>query len=180
MPALAPERIESLYRAACLAELDALKVGNVHAYAGGHRMETADFVASAEVSAPFLAAAGARVGERVRGAVAATRARVGQNTNLGILLLCAPLARAAESAPPLRAALATVLDDGTEMPWTWAATSTWKFDTSRPMPESTAMAKELKRRGFKFFGPTTAHALMQATGMVDDHVAGCWVPRLEN
>ncbi|WP_238274294.1 triphosphoribosyl-dephospho-CoA synthase, partial [Methylobacterium jeotgali] len=74
MPALAPERIESLYRAACLAELDALKVGNVHAYAGGHRMETADFVASAEVSAPFLAAAGARVGERVRGAVAATRA----------------------------------------------------------------------------------------------------------
>ena len=40
--------------------------------------------------------------------------------------------------------------------------------------ESTAMAKELKRRGFKFFGPTTAYALMQATGMVDDHVAGCW------
>jgi DNA-3-methyladenine glycosylase I len=39
---------------------------------------------------------------------------------------------------------------------------------------STAMAKELKRRGFKFFGPTTAYALMQATGMVDDHVAGCW------
>lgn len=41
-------------------------------------------------------------------------------------------------------------------------------------PESTAMAKELKRRGFRFFGPTTAYALMQATGMVDDHVAGCW------
>jgi len=41
-------------------------------------------------------------------------------------------------------------------------------------PESTAMAKELKRRGFKFVGPTTAYALMQATGMVDDHVAGCW------
>ena len=40
--------------------------------------------------------------------------------------------------------------------------------------ESTAMAKELKRRGFKFIGPTTAYALMQATGMVDDHVAGCW------
>lgn len=43
-------------------------------------------------------------------------------------------------------------------------------------PESTAMAKELKRRGFKFVGPTTAYALMQATGMVDDHVADCWVP----
>jgi DNA-3-methyladenine glycosylase I len=42
-------------------------------------------------------------------------------------------------------------------------------------PESKAMAKELKRRGFKFVGPTTAYALMQATGMVDDHVASCWV-----
>jgi DNA-3-methyladenine glycosylase I len=40
--------------------------------------------------------------------------------------------------------------------------------------ESTAMAKDLKRRGFKFFGPTTAYALMQATGMVDDHVRDCW------
>jgi len=43
-------------------------------------------------------------------------------------------------------------------------------------PESTALAKELKRRGFKFVGPTTAYALMQATGMVDDHLAGCSVP----
>jgi DNA-3-methyladenine glycosylase I len=42
-------------------------------------------------------------------------------------------------------------------------------------PESTAMAKELKRRGFRFVGPTTAYALMQATGMVDDHLAGCHV-----
>ncbi|NGP04628.1 DNA-3-methyladenine glycosylase I [Rhodococcus sp. 14C212] len=42
-------------------------------------------------------------------------------------------------------------------------------------PESTAMARELKRRGFAFVGPTTAYALMQATGMVDDHLAGCWV-----
>ena len=41
-------------------------------------------------------------------------------------------------------------------------------------PESTAMAKALKKRGFRFFGPTTAHALMQATGMVDDHVSTCW------
>ncbi len=42
--------------------------------------------------------------------------------------------------------------------------------------ESKAMAKELKRRGFKFVGPTSAYALMQATGMVDDHVSSCWVP----
>lgn len=41
-------------------------------------------------------------------------------------------------------------------------------------PESTALAKELKRRGFVFVGPTTAYALMQATGMVDDHIAGCF------
>ena len=41
-------------------------------------------------------------------------------------------------------------------------------------PESMAMAKELKRRGFVFVGPTTAYALMQATGMVDDHVADCF------
>ncbi|GAA1887464.1 DNA-3-methyladenine glycosylase I [Asanoa iriomotensis] len=43
-------------------------------------------------------------------------------------------------------------------------------------PESTAMAKDLKKRGFRFVGPTTAYALMQATGMVDDHLAGCHVP----
>jgi DNA-3-methyladenine glycosylase I len=41
-------------------------------------------------------------------------------------------------------------------------------------PESKAMAKELKKRGFAFVGPTTAYALMQATGMVDDHLASCW------
>ncbi|MCW2838812.1 MAG: DNA-3-methyladenine glycosylase [Aeromicrobium sp.] len=40
-------------------------------------------------------------------------------------------------------------------------------------PESVAMAKGLKKRGFRFFGPTTAYALMQATGMVNDHLAGC-------
>jgi DNA-3-methyladenine glycosylase I len=41
-------------------------------------------------------------------------------------------------------------------------------------PESVAMSRELRRRGFRFVGPTTAYALMQATGMVDDHVATCW------
>ena len=39
--------------------------------------------------------------------------------------------------------------------------------------ESTAMAKELKKRGFKFFGPTTAYAFMQAMGLVNDHLVGC-------
>ena len=41
-------------------------------------------------------------------------------------------------------------------------------------PESTAMSKDLRRRGFKFVGPTTAYALMQACGLVDDHHAGCF------
>ena len=50
-------------------------------------------------------------------------------------------------------------------------------DVASVSPESAAMAKELKRRGFRFVGPTTAYALMQATGMVDDHVQACWVPR---
>jgi DNA-3-methyladenine glycosylase I len=40
--------------------------------------------------------------------------------------------------------------------------------------ESKAMARELKKRGFAFVGPTTAYALMQATGMVDDHLTTCW------
>jgi DNA-3-methyladenine glycosylase I len=40
-------------------------------------------------------------------------------------------------------------------------------------PESKAMAKELKRRGFRFVGPTTAYALMQAAGLVNDHLEGC-------
>ena len=43
--------------------------------------------------------------------------------------------------------------------------------------ESTALAKDLKRRGFAFVGPTTVYATMQATGMVDDHLAGCIVRR---
>jgi DNA-3-methyladenine glycosylase I len=40
--------------------------------------------------------------------------------------------------------------------------------------ESVAMAKVLKKRGLRFVGPTTAYALMQATGMVDDHIVPCW------
>ena len=47
-------------------------------------------------------------------------------------------------------------------------------DVPASSPESVAMAKELKRRGFVFVGPTTAYALMQATGMVDDHLRDCW------
>jgi DNA-3-methyladenine glycosylase I len=47
-------------------------------------------------------------------------------------------------------------------------------DIPASSPESAAMAEELKRRGLRFVGPTTAYALMQATGIVDDHIATCW------
>jgi DNA-3-methyladenine glycosylase I len=48
-------------------------------------------------------------------------------------------------------------------------------DLAAITPESTALAKELKRRGFRFVGPTTAYSTMQACGVVNDHLAGCWV-----
>ena len=46
-------------------------------------------------------------------------------------------------------------------------------DVPAVTPESTAMAKALKKRGFRFVGPTTAYALMQACGLVNDHIDGC-------
>ena len=50
--------------------------------------------------------------------------------------------------------------------------------TRKQMPARTELSdrisKDLKKRGFRFVGPTTAYALMQATGMVDDHLARCW------
>lgn len=64
----------------------------------------------------------------------------------------------------------------------------WSFAPDRPgrpasfaevpasTPESTALSKDLKRRGWRFVGPTTVYAFMQSMGIVDDHVAGCWVP----
>ncbi|MEP6665936.1 MAG: DNA-3-methyladenine glycosylase I [Nocardioidaceae bacterium] len=48
-------------------------------------------------------------------------------------------------------------------------------DVASQTPESRALAKELKRRGFTFVGPTTAYALMQAAGLVNDHLVDCWV-----
>jgi DNA-3-methyladenine glycosylase I len=41
-------------------------------------------------------------------------------------------------------------------------------------PESTALSKALKKVGYRFVGPTTVYALMQSSGLVDDHIAGCW------
>jgi len=47
-------------------------------------------------------------------------------------------------------------------------------DVASASAESTALAKDLRKRGFRFVGPTTLYALMQATGIVDDHLADCW------
>ncbi len=95
--ALAQAAIAEAYIAACRLEVRTLKPGNVHIYAEGHRMTVADFDLSADVSAPHIANPALRVGTRIRRAVEATFAAVAQNTNLGIVLLCAPLAAAAES-----------------------------------------------------------------------------------
>jgi triphosphoribosyl-dephospho-CoA synthase len=92
--------IAAAFVEACLEELDAPKPGNVHIHAPGHRMTVEDFVRSAEVSAPLLCRPGAPLGRRILDAATATREAVGQNTNLGILLLCAPLAMAAERRSP--------------------------------------------------------------------------------
>ena len=89
-----PEAISRGFLDACLAELDALKPGNVHRLAAGHNMTVDDFVASAEAAAPIMGETGLAVGQRIRLAVEATRKAVGQNTNLGIVLLAAPLANA--------------------------------------------------------------------------------------
>jgi triphosphoribosyl-dephospho-CoA synthase len=97
--------------AACRDELAAPKPGNVHAYAPGHRMTVAQFVASSAAAADSLCVPAARVGARIRGAVEASIKAAGANTNLGIVLLCAPLAAAAElERRELRAALVRVLD----------------------------------------------------------------------
>ncbi|MBV8745107.1 MAG: triphosphoribosyl-dephospho-CoA synthase [Xanthobacteraceae bacterium] len=104
--------IAAAFKASCLDELDAPKPGNVHAFAAGHRMTAAQFELSAAAAATPLAQAGVRVGARIEAAVAATFVAVGTNTNLGIILLCAPLAAAAEhGSSDLRAAVAVVLDD---------------------------------------------------------------------
>ncbi len=48
-------------------------------------------------------------------------------------------------------------------------------DVPAATADSAALAKELKKRGFRFVGPITAYAMLQATGYVNDHLAGCWV-----
>lgn len=85
------------YRDACMAELSALKPGNVHIFADGHGMVVQDFIKSADASAQVIAMPNLSVGERILSAVNATWSAVGCNTNLGIVLLAAPMVQAAYS-----------------------------------------------------------------------------------
>lgn len=85
---------------ACGLDVAVRKPGNVSRASPGHAMDADQFVASAAAAAGPLFARGQRVGARIEAAVAATRAVAGCNTNLGILLLCAPLAAALECPHP--------------------------------------------------------------------------------
>jgi len=91
-------RIEQAFIAACVLDVTALKPGNVGVHAGGHRMQAIDFVRSARAAAPAIANDGGGVGERILRAVTATQAVAAMNTNLGIILLAAPIAEAAQRA----------------------------------------------------------------------------------
>ena len=103
--------IRELYEEACRREIEALKPGNVHVFAGGHRMSPDQFLTSARVSSGPLTDPLLPVGGRIVEAVRETRRHVATNTNLGIVLLSAPLARAAEmDGKDLRANLGQVLD----------------------------------------------------------------------
>lgn len=87
-------RLTAAFKSACLAELEALKPGNVHIFADGHGMVMQDFVRSAEAAAEVIVAPNIVVGARIFSAIEATWTAVGCNTNLGIILLCAPLIHA--------------------------------------------------------------------------------------
>ncbi|MCC7410706.1 MAG: triphosphoribosyl-dephospho-CoA synthase [Gammaproteobacteria bacterium] len=99
-------------RVTCVADVEALKPGNVGHHGDGYGMRAEDFVRSAEAVATVIAAPGITVGERIYRSIRATRAVVDCNTNLGIVLLAAPLVHAAlRAAPPrgLRARLQRTL-----------------------------------------------------------------------
>ncbi|HKJ09942.1 MAG TPA: triphosphoribosyl-dephospho-CoA synthase [Gammaproteobacteria bacterium] len=105
------DRLREAYLDACEAELRAFKPGNVSVRSPGHGMTAADFRLSAQASALPLASPAVGLGLRVYHAVADTRRAVGCNTNLGIVLLCAPLMQAVLDGTDqdLRADLARVL-----------------------------------------------------------------------
>jgi triphosphoribosyl-dephospho-CoA synthase len=93
--ALEPTTVAAAIRDACVTDVRAFKPGNVSLASRGHGMRADYFIASADAIAAVIAAPAAGVGLRILRAIEATREVVPVNTNLGIVLLCAPLAHAA-------------------------------------------------------------------------------------
>jgi triphosphoribosyl-dephospho-CoA synthase len=107
----AREQIRRAYIDACYQEIEALKPGNVHRFADGHRMNAQQFFESAQVSSHAVCDPALSTGQRILAGVTATRNKIGTNTNLGILLLCVPLAKAAENLKSdLQSSLAGTLE----------------------------------------------------------------------
>jgi triphosphoribosyl-dephospho-CoA synthase len=107
---MTPERIAAAAQLACLLEASAPKPGNVSPGHPFHDTTFEDFAASAAAIGPAFLRAGTRaVGDTIVDAVRATRGWTRANTNLGIVLLLAPLARAASVGGPLPAAVRAVL-----------------------------------------------------------------------
>lgn len=93
IPVMNVDNLETMIRAACRLEATARKPGNVHPKRSFENLTYGDFVASADVIAPILArTAEPGIGRAILAAVTATRERVSTNTNLGMILLLAPLA----------------------------------------------------------------------------------------
>jgi triphosphoribosyl-dephospho-CoA synthase len=92
------QQLAAAFKAACMAELEALKPGNVHIFADGHGMTVQDFMVSAEAASAVIAQPDLSLGERILYSVQATHNVVKSNTNLGIILLCAPLIHTALQA----------------------------------------------------------------------------------
>ncbi|MEQ1599378.1 MAG: triphosphoribosyl-dephospho-CoA synthase [Methylotenera sp.] len=88
------QQIANAFKVACLAELEALKPGNVHIFADGHGMTVQDFIASAEAASAVIAKPELSLGQRILQSVQATHVVVNCNTNLGMILLCAPIIQA--------------------------------------------------------------------------------------
>ncbi|MEJ2058909.1 MAG: triphosphoribosyl-dephospho-CoA synthase [Gammaproteobacteria bacterium] len=121
MNAVSGAAVREAYLEACAVELQAFKPGNVSIFSAGHGMTVSDFRSSAQASADALASREAGLGLRIYRAIADTHQTVGCNTNLGIVLLCAPLMQAmlADAGNDLRRNLGRVLDQAGESDTQW-------------------------------------------------------------
>lgn len=144
-----------------MTELNALKPGNVSRYAAGHGMEAQDFIKSAELTSPILCDPTLSVGERILQSVRITFSAVACNTNLGMLMLFAPLVRAAEiGRSSLRVHLGTVLRelDAQDTAYVFEAIRTAapgglgdsrKYDVNTPLRSETTLQRAMSEAGHR-------------------------------